>query len=65
MHIEVSVLSQPIPLRGSPYADDLQARLRPGIDGVIIRKGVASATFLPQVWDQLPQPEPFLSHLRG
>jgi len=37
--------------------------LRPGIDGVIIKSGSASATFLPQVWDQLPQPEPFLSHL--
>ena len=33
------------------------------IDGVIIRKGHASATFLPQVWEQLPEPEDFLSHL--
>jgi AMMECR1 domain-containing protein len=30
---------------------------------VIIRQGGASATFLPQVWEQLPQPEQFLSHL--
>jgi AMMECR1 domain-containing protein len=30
---------------------------------VIIRKGHASATFLPQVWEQLPQPDKFLSHL--
>ena len=62
VHIEVSVLSEPIPLTYSD-ADDLLARLRPGIDGVIIKKGSASATFLPQVWDQLPQPETFLSHL--
>ena len=34
-----------------------------GIDGVIIRKGSVSATFLPQVWEQLPRPEAFLSNL--
>ena len=62
VHIEVSVLSEPAPLL---YTDgnDLLAKLRPDIDGVIIKKGAASATFLPQVWEQLPQPEPFLSHL--
>lgn len=60
--IEVSVLSPPAPL---PYADgdDLLARLRPGADGVVIRKGHASATFLPQVWQQLPRRQDFLSHL--
>ena len=60
--IEVSVLTQPQPLE---YKDgqDLAAKLRPGIDGVIIRKGHASATFLPQVWEQLPDPNEFLSHL--
>jgi AmmeMemoRadiSam system protein A len=62
VHIEVSVLSEPI-LLAYTDADDLLARLRPGIDGVIIKRGFASATFLPQVWDQLPQQEPFLSHL--
>ena len=43
--------------------DDLVNKLRPGIDGVIIKKGYASATFLPQVWSQLPNPENFLLHL--
>ena len=62
VHIEVSVLSEPVALAYTD-ADDLLARLRPGIDGVIIKSGFANATFLPQVWDQLPQPEPFLSHL--
>jgi AmmeMemoRadiSam system protein A len=62
VQIEVSVLSEPVPLAYTD-ADDLLSRLRPGIDGVIIKKGLASATFLPQVWEQLPQPEPFLSHL--
>jgi AmmeMemoRadiSam system protein A len=60
--IEVSVLSEP---RALPYAgaDDLLARLRPGIDGVILSVGYRSATFLPQVWSQLPDPIDFLSHL--
>ncbi|MGA6927566.1 MAG: AmmeMemoRadiSam system protein A [Desulfosarcina sp.] len=62
VQIEVSVLSTPIPLDYSD-ADDLLYRLKPGVDGVIIKKGIASATFLPQVWEQLPRPEPFLSHL--
>ena len=44
-------------------ADDLIAKLRPNVDGVILRKGYASATFLPQVWEQLPKPEAFLTHL--
>ena len=62
VHIEVSVLSEPVPLAYTDAAD-LLTRLRPGIDGVVIKKGFASATFLPQVWEQLPQPEQFLSHL--
>ena len=62
VHIEISVLSQPMPL---PYTDsaDLLAKLTPGQDGVIITYGSASATFLPQVWDQLQEKEEFLSHL--
>jgi AmmeMemoRadiSam system protein A len=62
VHIEVSVLTEPVELDYHD-ADDLLAKLRPGIDGVILKKGFASATFLPQVWDQLPQPEQFLTHL--
>lgn len=62
VRIEVSVLSEPVPLDYANAAD-LVTMLRPGIDGVIIKKGYASATFLPQVWEQLPQPESFLSHL--
>ncbi|MFH2219075.1 MAG: AmmeMemoRadiSam system protein B [Pseudomonadota bacterium] len=59
---EVSILTEPQPLE---YADsgDLLNKLRPKVDGVIIRKDAKSATFLPQVWDQLPRPEDFLSHL--
>jgi MEMO1 family protein len=62
LDIEVSILTPPRPLAYKDPAD-LTARLRAGIDGLIIRKGGASATFLPQVWKQLPQPADFLSHL--
>jgi AmmeMemoRadiSam system protein A len=62
VEIEVSILTEPRPLE---YAGsrDLLDRLRPDIDGVILSKGAASATFLPQVWEQLPNAEDFLSHL--
>jgi len=62
VHIEVSVLSEPAALTYTD-ADDLLSKLKPGIDGVILKKGYASATFLPQVWEQLPRSEAFLSHL--
>ncbi len=60
--LSISILSQPQPLE---YKDteDLLAKLQPGIDGVILRDGQRSATFLPQVWQQLPSPEQFLGHL--
>jgi AmmeMemoRadiSam system protein A len=60
--IEVSILSEPQRLNYRD-SDDLVEKLRPGVDGVIVRKGHASATFLPQVWEQLPEPHDFLSHL--
>ena len=60
--IEVSVLTDPQPLAYDD-ADDLLAKLRPHVDGVTLHKGYAQATFLPQVWEQLPRAEDFLSHL--
>jgi AmmeMemoRadiSam system protein B/AmmeMemoRadiSam system protein A len=60
--IEVSILTEPQPLAFRD-GQDLIEKLRAHIDGVIIRKGPASATFLPQVWEQLPNPEDFLTHL--
>ena len=60
--IEISILSRPEKLE---YSDgkDLVSKLKPKVDGVIISKGRAGATFLPQVWDQLPDAESFLSQL--
>jgi AmmeMemoRadiSam system protein A len=62
IQIEISILSEPRPLTYRD-GDDLLKKLRPHIDGVIIRRHAASATFLPQVWEQLPRPEDFLAHL--
>lgn len=62
VHIEISILTSPQPLTYDDGAD-LLAKLRPGIDGVILRLGPSGATFLPQVWEQLPQGEDFLAHL--
>ncbi|NOX35802.1 MAG: AmmeMemoRadiSam system protein A [Deltaproteobacteria bacterium] len=60
--IEISILTSPQKLDYKDAAD-LAAKLRPGIDGVIIRKNHHGATFLPQVWDQLKDPGEFLKHL--
>jgi len=60
--LEISVLSKPIPLKYNG-ADDLLNKLKPEIDGVIIRKGFYASTFLPQVWEQIRKPNEFLSHL--
>ncbi len=62
VHIGISILTSPQPLSYRD-GDDLALKLRPGIDGVILRQGRAGATFLPQVWEQLPEAEPFLNHL--
>lgn len=62
IQIEVSRLTAPVPLE---YAtpEDLLARLRPGVDGVVLRDGIRRATFLPQVWQKLPDPQDFLDNL--
>ena len=63
VRIDVSVLTAPQPLQFSSEADALR-RLRPGIDGVIFQYGRRRATFLPQVWEQLPEPHEFMAHLK-
>jgi AmmeMemoRadiSam system protein B/AmmeMemoRadiSam system protein A len=60
--IEISVLTVPQPLRFQG-ADDLLAKLRPGVDGVVLKFDGGQATFLPQVWEQLPGKTEFLAHL--
>jgi AmmeMemoRadiSam system protein A len=62
LHVEISVLSHPEPL-AYDGPDDLIAKLRPEIDGVVIERGWNRATFLPQVWEKVPDPREFLQHL--
>ena len=62
LEIEISRLTEPVAL---PYErpEDLPGLLKPHQDGVILADGRRRATFLPQVWEQLPRPEEFLDHL--
>jgi AmmeMemoRadiSam system protein A len=62
VHIEVSVLTKPKALQFDG-PKDLLAKLRPNIDGVVLHIGGRMATFLPQVWEQLPDKVEFLNHL--
>jgi MEMO1 family protein len=60
--IEISVLTLPKPLAfTSPQ--DLLEKLRPGIDGVVLSVEGQTATYLPQVWEQIPDKRTFLREL--
>jgi uncharacterized protein len=62
IQIEVSRLTRPVPLEYKDAAD-LLSKLRPNVDGVILRDGVRRATFLPQVWEKIPDPAKFMDNL--
>jgi AmmeMemoRadiSam system protein A len=62
LHIEISRLTAPMPLKYEKPTD-LPAALHPNVDGVVLKDGYRRSTFLPQVWEQLPKAEEFLSHL--
>jgi AmmeMemoRadiSam system protein A len=62
LHIEISVLSAPVPLKYE-HSTDLPELLHPGEDGVILARGLRRATFLPQVWEKVPDPATFLDML--
>jgi AmmeMemoRadiSam system protein A len=62
LHIEISVLTEPASLKfDSP--DDLLKKLQPHKDGVVLTISGRGATFLPQVWEQIPDKAEFLNHL--
>jgi AmmeMemoRadiSam system protein A len=63
VRIEVSLLDPPEPLESDGEAQARQA-LRPGVDGLILEHGARRATFLPQVWRELPEPGRFLRQLK-
>jgi AmmeMemoRadiSam system protein A len=63
IQIEVSRLTLPIPLEYKD-ANDLLSKLHPYVDGVILRDAsYRRATFLPQVWEKIPDPANFLDNL--
>lgn len=62
IQIEVSRLTRPVPLDYKD-ADDLLSKLRPHVDGIILQEGFHRATFLPQVWEKIPDPSDFLDNL--
>jgi AmmeMemoRadiSam system protein A len=61
--IEVSLLSplEPVPAHSEAEALPL---IRPNVDGLVLEEGRHRATFLPQVWESLPDAGDFLAHLR-
>ena len=63
IEVEVSLLS---PLESIAFESESHAlgQLRPGVDGVLLEYGGRRGTFLPQVWEQLPEPDAFLAHLK-
>jgi AmmeMemoRadiSam system protein A len=62
IEIEVSRLTIPVPLEYTT-PDDMLSKLRPGVDGVLLRDGFRRATFLPQVWEKIPDKELFMEDL--
>jgi AmmeMemoRadiSam system protein A len=63
LQIEISRLTRPIPLEYKD-ANDLLSKLRPHVDGVILQTdSQRRATFLPQVWEKIPDPAEFLDNL--
>lgn len=60
--IEISILSLP-KLIAFSRPEELLKKLKPGIDGLILEKNGRQSTFLPQVWEELPDKVEFLEHL--
>lgn len=63
LELSISVLSPPQPFGFADEAD-LISKLTPFEDGIILADGNRRGLFLPQVWDQLPDPKDFLAHLK-
>jgi len=61
--ISLSILSPAEPIEFCSEAD-LISKIRPGTDGLILEEGYHRGTFLPSVWESLPDAELFLQHLK-
>jgi AmmeMemoRadiSam system protein A len=63
LEIHLSLLTPAEPMRFESE-QDLLRQIRPGVDGLILSEGTRRGTFLPSVWEQLPEPLEFLRHLK-
>jgi len=63
LDIHLSILT-PAESMSFSSEQDLLNQLQPNIDGLILQDGYRRGTFLPSVWEQLPEPKQFLSHLK-
>ena len=63
VQLEVSVLS-PLEKLEVKSEDDLLAKVRPGVDGLVLSHDFRSGLFIPEMWKQLPDPHDFLFHLK-
>jgi len=64
LHIHIEILTPPEPIQFNSE-QDLLKQLQPGEDGLILSEGTHRGTFLPTVWESLPQPEQLLFHLKN
>lgn len=63
LHYHISILNPPVPMQFESE-QDLLSQLRPGIDGLVMEDLGRRGTFLPSVWESLPEPRDFLTHLK-
>ena len=63
LEIHLSILSPPEPITFTSE-EELLEQIRPNIDGLILEEGYRRGTFLPSVWESLPDKRDFLSHLK-
>lgn len=63
LQYHISILDHPQPMTFRNEAD-LLSQLQPGVDGLVLHEGQQRSTFLPSVWEQLPDPYEFLHHLK-
>jgi AmmeMemoRadiSam system protein A len=63
LDVHLSLLSRPEPMRFRSE-QDLLTQIRPNIDGLVLQEGQRRGTFLPSVWEQLPDAAEFFRHLK-
>lgn len=63
LQYHISILTEPEPIKVKDEKD-LLAQLKPGVDGIVLHEGSRRSTFLPSVWESLPNPVDFIQHLK-